>query len=234
MIRYSVILVEPKYAGNVGSVARVMKNLGCEDLVLVKPPELGKDARKMATHAQDVLKNARVFSKFSQLKDKFDFLIATSAIIATDKNTLRTPVFPQEVKNSVEHLKEGKIGLVFGREDYGLLNEEIKECDLLVTIPTSEEYPTLNVAQAVGILLYELMDFKKTIRKGKRKFKKVNALEKKILLEKFDALVKEVYKEPRRGLAKKTFRTLIGRAFISGKEAATLTGIFRKAQEKIK
>jgi TrmH family RNA methyltransferase len=235
MVEYSIILVEPKYEGNIGSVARVMKNFGFRELILVKPPKLGKDARKMAAHAQDILQRAKIFKNFDDLKkEKFDFLIATSAVIASDRNTLRTPVLPKQLGNSLT-LKKGKIGLVFGREDYGLRNEEIKSCDILVTIPTSKEYPTLNVTQACCILLYELSNLERELKGKKRKFREANLVEKKILLEKFNALVDVIYKyEPRRRLAKKTFRTLIGRAFISGRESSTLTGIFRKAEEKIK
>lgn len=239
MSTYSIILVEPKYEGNIGSVARVMKNFGFSDLILVNPQvkKIGKEARKMATHAQDILKNAKIISKFSEVTEKFDFLVGTTAIVGTDRNPLRTPITAEKLKNSLK--VKGKIALVFGREDYGLFNEEIQECDLLVTIPANEEFPTLSLPQSVGILLYELskLKFLSKKRNEMKKFMEANLLEKKILLEKFSSLVDSVYPKNehdfKKKIAKKTFKTLIGRAFISGREAFTLTGIFRRAKEKM-
>ncbi|MBN2015175.1 MAG: RNA methyltransferase [Candidatus Altiarchaeota archaeon] len=233
MASFSVILVEPKYEGNVGSVARVMKNFGFSELVLVEPPMLGKEARAMAMHGRDILDNAKVFDDFSSLKDEFDFLIATSAVIATDKNKLRTPVSPSELAEASDI--EGKIGLVFGREDQGLLNEEIGLCDLLVSIPASPGYPTLNLSHSVAVILYELsrQGFEKK-RKRMKKLRHADKVEKKVLLEKFDSFTDSVLeREQDAKMAKKTFRQLIGRAFISGKESFNLTGLFRKATKKI-
>jgi tRNA/rRNA methyltransferase len=233
MASFSVVLVEPRYGGNVGSVARVMKNFGFKELVLINPPELEKEARAMAMHGRDVLENAGVLDGFGKLKEEFDFLVATTAIIATDKNPMRTPVFPEDLRNSLEI--DGRVGLVFGREDYGLCNEEIELCDLIVSIPASGEYPTLNLSHSVAILLYEISkQGHERKRGGLKKFKGVNLTEKRVLLEKFDALVDSVHsREQDAKLAKKTFRQLIGRAFISGRESFTLIGLFRKALRKI-
>ncbi len=234
MPTFSVILVEPRYEGNVGSVARVMKNFGFSELILVNPHKLGKEARAMAMHGRDVLENAKISDGFEKLKEEFDFLIATTAIIATDRNPMRTPVFPENLKNSIA--LDGRIGLVFGREDYGLYNEEIEMCDLLVSIPANSEYPTLNLSHSVAILLYEIskLEMEKKPRKLK-KFRKVNLVEKRILLEKFDSFVESVHNRKQDAkLAKKTFRQLIGRAFISGRESFTLIGLFRKARNRIK
>lgn len=236
MAEFGIVLVEPKYQGNIGMVARVMKNFNFSELVLVNPKtKIGKEARKMASHAQDVLDDVKILKNFSQLSELYDFLIATSAIVATDRNYLRTPIFPENLKKSIK--LKGKIALIFGREDYGLFNNEIKECDLLLTIPTSRSYPTLNIAVSVAILLYEISKFKnKRELKGKmRKFESANIIEKKILLEKFNELIDQLYEnETQRCIVKKTFKTLIGRAFISGREAQSLIGVFRKAREKIK
>jgi len=231
MVEFFVILVGPKYQGNIGSVARLMKNFGFTNLVLVNPPKLEGEARAMAMHGIDILKGAEVVDGFNELPGKFDFLVATSAVIAGDSNAMRSPVTPDELGNSLD--LDGKVGILFGREDTGLSNDEIKECDMLVTIPASDEYPTLNLSQSVAIILYELS--KASNRKGLRKFRQAKTIEKNVMLEKFNALVDSVYKEDfRRRVAKKTFRQLIGRAFISGLEATTLTGVFRKAFEKRK
>ncbi|MFH1126189.1 MAG: TrmH family RNA methyltransferase, partial [Candidatus Altiarchaeota archaeon] len=83
MADFSVVLVEPKYEGNVGSVARLMKNFGFKSLVLVKPPKLDKEARAMSMHGRDILEKAVKLKSFKQLEEKFDLLIATSSVVAT-------------------------------------------------------------------------------------------------------------------------------------------------------
>ncbi len=234
MPEFSVVLIEPKYEGNIGSVARVMKNFGFNELVLVNPSDIGKEARAMAMHGIDVLENAKILKYFDELKDKFDFLIATSAIIASDRNFIRTPILPEELKNAIG--KDGKIGLVFGREDYGLLNDEISLCDMLVSIPANPEYPTLNISQSVAIILYEISKFEINQKiMNLKKFKTADKTEKEILLKKFDELADLAYEEGfHNRISKKAFRQIIGRAFISGREAFTLTGVFRKSAEKIR
>ncbi len=234
MPKFSVVLVEPKYEGNIGSVARVMKNLGFQELILVNPPQISKEARIMAMHGVDILENSIVVNNFKKIRGWFDFLVATTAIVAGDRNPMRTPVFPEDLLNSLD--VEGDIALVFGREDYGLYNDEIGLCDLIVTIPANPEYPTLNLSQSVAIILYEISRLR--LRKelhDLKKFRRLNKIEKEVLLEKFDSLADSLYENDfELKLVKKTFRQLIGRAFISGREAFTLIGLFRRARDRIK
>ncbi|MEA1925224.1 MAG: RNA methyltransferase [Candidatus Altiarchaeota archaeon] len=234
MSSFSVVLVEPRYGGNVGSVARVMKNFGFQKLVLVNPPKLGGEARAKAMHAKDLLGKARVVDSFSDIEKDFDFLAGTTSETGKDKNHLRNPVFPEELVNALD--LNGEIALVFGREDYGLLNEELKACDLLVSIPASREYPTMNLAVSVAVILYEISRQKTRNEYGKlKKFQKADRMEKNVLLDGFNDLVDCVHDQDfNRRLAKKTFKQVIGRAFISGREAFNLTGVFRKASERIK
>jgi TrmH family RNA methyltransferase len=234
MAEFAVVLVEPKYEGNIGSAARVMNNFGFRELVLVKPPEIGREARKMAMHSHDILESAKIVNSLEDVKDDFDVIVGTSAVIATEKNVRRTPITPDQLGNSVN--AKGKVAILFGREDYGLLNEEIDLCDLLVTIPANPEYPTLNLAQSVAVLLYELrkLSFKEKLLKKKKRYD-LDGKEKDILLESYGALVDLVHTEDfRRRLAKKTFKEMLGRAFVSRAEATTLIGIFKRVRRKIK
>ncbi len=234
MPTFSVVLVEPKYQKNIGSVARVMKNFNFKELVLINPPDIGSEARAMAMHGRDILQNSKKLRNFQELKKRFDFLVATTAIIGSDRNALRTPVTPEELRNSIH--SDGRIALIFGREDYGLFNSEIEFCDLLVSIPTNNEYPTLNLSHAVTIVLYEISRLKMMAKlKRLEKFKGIRNIEKNVLLKKFDSLTDKVYKnEFKRRMIKKTFRQLIGRAFLSRNEAFTLTGLFRRSAEMIR
>ncbi|ODS41264.1 hypothetical protein BEH94_04365 [Candidatus Altiarchaeales archaeon WOR_SM1_SCG] len=229
MPEFFVVLVEPIYPGNIGSVARVMKNFGFRELVLVNPPEITGEAKAMAMHARDVLENAKIVKEFSILQDKFDFLVATSAVIGTDKNPLRTPIYPEQLTGAIE--LDGKIGIVFGREDKGLSNEELKKCDFLITIPAHHEYPTLNLAQSAAVILYEIHKLKNR-ETPLKKTRAANKIEKQVLLEKFDALVDASgLRDFKADIAKKTFRSVVGRGFISGRESFTLTGVFRRAAD---
>lgn len=233
MPEFSVVLVEPKYEGNIGSVARVMKNFGFRELVLLNPPKISGEARAMAMHSRDILENSVVVDNFKELRERFDFLVATTAVIAGDRNIMRSPLFPEDLLNSLD--TKGSIALVFGREDCGLHNNEIGLCDLTVAIPANPEYPTLNLSHSVAVILYEISRLRS--RKevcGLKKFRELNKTEKKVLLEKFDSLADSLYgNDFELNLVKKTFRQLIGRGFISGREAFTLVGLFRKAGDKI-
>jgi tRNA/rRNA methyltransferase len=228
---FSIVLVEPRYDGNIGSVARAMMNFGFKDLVIVNGPEIGPEGRKNAMHALDIVQSALRLKSFDEVVGRFDAVIGTTAKTGGDSNHLRTPVFPQELVKGLTG--KGKIALVFGREDYGLLNEEIEKCDFLVTIPANREYPTLNLAQSCCILLYELSRESNKEKATGKKYKMMNKVEKDVLLRFYDELIDEAYDlEFESDLAKKTFRTIIGRSFISGREAKTMTGVFRHAREK--
>ena len=233
MPEFSVILVEPLYGGNIGSVARLVMNFGIKDLVLVNPPEFDAEARMLAVHARGLMEHARVVDDFSKLKKDYDFLVGMTAVVATDSNSIRTPIFPEDLAASLD--TDSKIGLVFGREDHGLSNEEIALCDMLVTIPTHEEYKSMNLSHSVAVVLYELT--RQEMRKNSdtlKKMRKVEKIEKDVLLEKYDTLTDTVLEHDyERRIAKKTFRNVIGRSFISGREACTLTGLFRRSVNRI-
>ena len=234
MPEFTIILVEPKYEGNIGSVARAMGNFGFSDLILVNPPELEGQARAMAMHGRSLMESARIVPDFKSAIEEMDFLVATTAVIATDKNVLRTPIFPEKLFAACD--LDGKIGLVFGREDYGLYNEEIEECDLIVSIPSSPGYPTLNLSHSVAVILYELSKQQNTEQwKRMKKFRQADKIEKKVLLENFDIFAEQAHRKKEDAMrAKKIFRKIIGRGFISGKESFTLIGLFRKALKKMK
>ncbi|TVQ42142.1 MAG: RNA methyltransferase [Gloeocapsa sp. DLM2.Bin57] len=149
-----IILVEPAGPLNVGSVARVMKNLGLTQLVLVKPHcnPLGAEARQMAVHAEDVLTNAQQVDDLAEALQGCQRAIATTARIRTGGLLLESPreALPWLISANLQ------TALIFGPEDRGLSNEELNYAQRYVYIPTNPEYPSLNLAQAVAICAYEL------------------------------------------------------------------------------
>jgi tRNA/rRNA methyltransferase len=229
--RFKVVLVEPRYDGNIGSVARVMKNFGFKELILVNPPKLGSEARKNSMHAIDILGSATAYSDFKEVVERLDCVIGTTAKIAGDGNKLRTPVYIDELAKSLD--TKGSIGIAFGREDFGLLNDELQMCDMLATIPAHYEYPTLNLAQSAGIVLYELSRQENMRTNRRKKFRTLDRVEKETLLRFYGEFTDEILEyDFEKDLAKHTFKTIVGRAFVSGREAKTLTGLFRKGKEK--
>jgi tRNA/rRNA methyltransferase len=228
---FEVVLVEPRYDGNIGSVARIMKNFGFKNLVLVNPPEIGPEGRRNSMHAREVMEGALIAKSLGDIVDRYDFLVGTTAKLGGDTNTLRSPVYPSELSTALE--SKGKIGILFGREDNGLLNEELEQCDLLITIPANREYPTLNLAQSAGIILYEISKQGNEAKNKLKKLRQLKKIEKDYMLKFYDELVEDTYPlDFERNLMKRTFRNITGRAFISSREAKTLMGLFRKLKGK--
>lgn len=154
--RFSVVLVEPQYAGNVGHVARCMLNFGVGELILVNAPPVSNEMRERAVHAQAVLDNARRYGSLAQVKEEFEHLVGFAARISTiDKAHLRMSETLETVARRLDGMG-GRVALVFGREDFGLSNEDVEQCDLLCTIPTSPHYRSMNLSHAVAVALYEL------------------------------------------------------------------------------
>ncbi|RLF34229.1 MAG: RNA methyltransferase [Thermoplasmata archaeon] len=224
----SVILVEPKYAGNTGSVARVMKNFGFHTIILVNPAFSIDDdeCRKFAMHAQDVLDDAEVVSCFDEVVEMVDYLAGTTSIESRDdRHHLRKAMTARTFAEEAGKL-EGTVGVAFGREDYGLFNEEIKKCDVLVKIPTSDAYPSMNLSHAVCAVLYEMF----ASLHEPDEFILASGNERQKLYEFFDELL-DVTRYPsfKKEKASILFRRIIGRAMLSKWEYHTFMGVLKRA-----
>jgi tRNA/rRNA methyltransferase len=148
-----IVLVEPAGPRNVGAVARVMKNMGLSQLVLVTPhcDPLEEEAWKTAVHAKEILDNAQIVSSLAEA------LVDCQRAIATIGRTMTSLTMPLEhPRTALPWLGEVPSALIFGPEDRGLSSVELNYAQRLVSIPTNEVYPSLNLAQAVGICCYEL------------------------------------------------------------------------------
>ncbi|RJX35820.1 MAG: RNA methyltransferase [Desulfurivibrio sp.] len=152
----SVVLVEPQGALNIGSVCRVMMNFGFADLRLVKPraDHLSKQARDMAVNARDLLKNAGLFGTLAEALADCGLCLGTTRRFGKYRQDF---LAPQEIAPLLARYDAGvKTALVFGREDDGLTTAELDLCQFFITIATNPALPSLNLAQAVTICLYEL------------------------------------------------------------------------------
>jgi TrmH family RNA methyltransferase len=150
-----IVLVDPLHDGNIGAVARTMLNFGIRDLRVVgmqKP--WSEEVRNRAKNAQNVLEEATLHASFDEAVSDCSVVVGTSGKReGGDKTELRHFVMPEELPRRLDSI-EGRVALVFGPEGKGLVNNQLRACDLLVTIPTWEGYPILNLSHAVTILCY--------------------------------------------------------------------------------
>ena len=165
---FRVVLVEPHYAGNIGSVARLLKNFSIHELYLVNPRvhHLSEEAFTWAVHAKDVLERAVVVRRLEDAISDASVVVATTAK-PHEKLVSRTPVTPRKMAEVLEpYWNTNEVAVIlFGREPSGLTNEELAAADFTVTIPTSREYPAMNLSHSVAVILYELYIRKHRLRR---------------------------------------------------------------------
>ena len=153
--RIAICLVEPIQAGNIGSVARAMKNMGLRRLILVNPPAIDTpEARMMSAGAQAILKSATIVSSLKEAVAPFSIAVSTTARLGKNRQTTFTP--RSFASYLVGQLPKNEAVICFGREDKGLCQRELDLSSRILTIPTDETYSSLNLAQSVMIVAYEL------------------------------------------------------------------------------
>ncbi len=225
-MEFVVVLVEPKYNGNIGAVARVMKNFGLTKL-RIAGSSVGEEAYRLAMHAKDVLENAEMVNTFGEGIKGLDYVAGTSGIVnLNEKKHVRNPLTLREFAEKIYELN-GRIGLVFGREDIGLYNSELEKCDIVVTIPCDENYPVMNLSHAAALFFYEL-----GTKKIMEKPTETSGFEKEKMHEHFSSLLDEInYPKHKRAGTKTMFRRIIGRAGLSKWEFHRLMGVFSRAMK---
>ncbi|MFG1496352.1 tRNA (cytosine(32)/uridine(32)-2'-O)-methyltransferase TrmJ [Saccharospirillum sp. HFRX-1] len=150
-----VVLVHTSHSGNIGAAARAMKTMGLSDLALVSPKEFpSEEATARSSGAQDLLENARVVENLDDAIADCGLVVGASA----RSRSLPWPMLdPRQLADRIaDHPAGSKIALLFGRERSGLTNEELARCHYHVNIPANPDYSSLNLAQAVQVLAYEL------------------------------------------------------------------------------
>jgi tRNA (cytidine32/uridine32-2'-O)-methyltransferase len=154
-----IVLINTSHPGNIGAAARAMKNMGLSKLYLVGPKDFPSlEAIRRSAGAVDILDDAVVVADLNQAISGCVWVAGTSARL----RTIEWPVLePDECAvQALEHIEQGEIAIVFGRENNGLSNEEMEKCNVLLHIPTNPEYSSLNIAAAVQVVCYE---FRRTI-----------------------------------------------------------------------
>lgn len=230
--------MESEHEGNVGAVCRAMANFGFQNLVVVNPKcnLESDDFFRRAKHSKDVINKIRVVKRIP----KYDILIGTTAQISSGYNVDRSIVNLSDLQEKiiklakVKDISKKKIGILFGREGDGLSNNELSKCDLITTVDSSNEYPTLNLSHAVTIILYELAKGREFIL-GKKVIDKIEMssdIERKQLLKLVNAsVVKLESHKDKQVVLKKIWKSVIGKALLTKREAFGLMGFFRKIKK---
>lgn len=228
------ILVEPKEAGNIGASARALKNMGFKKLELVNPADFQNDeAKSMACRGKDILEKATVYSGFIEaIKDK-QLVIGTTRRFGKKRGLF----FPlkEGTKRIIKAARKNKVAILFGREKNGLTNQEVEECGFLVTIPSSPLFPSLNLAQSVMLVAYELSQ--KSYKQDVLEFVENKEIEK--LYQKIHSTLRLLEYLPRgnKDLEAKimlNLKHLVGRAGLTDWELNMLYGICSQIEKKLR
>jgi len=228
MPEIQVVLVNPLYEGNVGSVARVMKNFGFFRLVLVDPCPLSGEARAMASHARDVLEEAR-YDTLERVVEESSLVVATTGEVARSVSSpIRMPYFsPRELRSMIAGV-DGTVSVLFGRENCGLSNQELARAGIICTIPTSPLYPILNLSHAVGIICYELAGLERGT------YALASPLELESLYAHIDRFLDRVDHPPhKREITLLLARRLLSRAMPTIREVSTIHGLLRRTEQRL-
>lgn len=223
------VLVQPLYQGNVGFCARAIKNFGFSRLVLVDSCPLGDDAIARAGHARDLLESASRLT-LDEVFSQSDLVVATTGELSKSIcNPMRMPYYtPREIRSLVEPC-QGCVSILFGRENWGLNNREIRRSDVICTIPTSPDYPILNLSHAVAILAYELAGL------PRGEYLLAGRAQMEHLYQHIDQYLTLIgHPAFKRDVTMLLMRRIFGRANLTAREASTLHGLMRRSEWYIK
>ena len=223
-----IVLVEPQGAFNIGSVARVMKNMGLSELALVNPAEYQNDeAYKGSVGAKNILNGALVYRSIEDAVKDTHLVVGTtrrsgrSRMIFCSVEELPGRIFPV--------LSRGKAAVLFGREDNGLSKDETDLCNILVNIPANRSFPSLNLSHAVAVVGYTLF------RHADHRYpaglmNPVPNAEFEKLLDYLESIFAEMgfFSKGTPDYVIPLFRRIFGRALLEGEEIKNLTHIFHR------
>ena len=222
-----IVLIGTENSGNVGAIARIMKNFSFTKLKLINPKceHLSDEALNRSKHAKNILKNAKLID-IKDLK-KYDYVIATTSKIGSDYNIPRSALNPKELSEKVNEINNKKIAILFGRESVGLTNEEINYADYVVSVPCSKKYPSMNLSHSVAIILYELNNSKDNILSH---INVISKKEKDAMLNLIDEILNEMeFRFPEMKQTQKTiWKRIIGKSNMTKREAFAIMGFLRK------
>lgn len=225
-----IVMVRPRGSGNIGSVARAMKNVGAGELAIVgKARTRSFWAKAMAVHGRDILAEAKCYETIREAVSDITLVVGTTCRSGLYRSHSRTP--RDAAREIVAAAHKGRVALILGPEDHGLSNKDLEHCQWLITIPTHPDYPSLNVAQAAVICLYELY----IASLAPVEHSEIQRAEADQVERLFDIMRNSLLKigfldseNPEHMLL--AFRRILGRAGLEEKDVRILTGLFRQIE----
>ncbi|MHB8835885.1 MAG: RNA methyltransferase, partial [Candidatus Methylomirabilia bacterium] len=227
----AIVLVEPREPGNIGAAARAMANMGLARLVLVRPPDHRvPEAFRMALAARPILESAVVVDELAEALAGFGFVAGTTRRPGAGR---RGRVTPRQLASELPAVSAANdVAILFGREDSGLTNAELQYCQRLVTIPSSEGFGSLNLAQSVLTIAYEifLVDAASGSGGPGPSARRAPAAELEGLYAQMERVLLSIgYLDPANPAhMMRVFRRLLGRSGPDAREVKALRGIFRQ------
>jgi len=229
--KVAIVLVEPREPGNIGAAARAMANMGLSRLVLVRPPEHRvAEAFKMALAARPILEAAVVAEDLAQALAGFGFVAGTTRRAGSGR---RGRVTPRQLAAELPAIAAANdVAILFGREESGLTNDELRYCQRLVTIPSSEGFGSLNLSQSVLVIAHEIFlsaGAPASCSPGSPG-RRAPTADLEGLYGQMERVLLEIgYLDPANpARMMRVFRRLLGRAGPDAREVKALRGIFRQ------
>ncbi|WP_313903094.1 RNA methyltransferase [Geoalkalibacter halelectricus] len=233
MQNVSVVLVEPQGDRNIGSVCRAMMNFGFTDLRLVRPQtdHLTHEARQMAVKAAGVLEQARIHDSLEEALADCRLALGTTRRFGKYREDFLHPDEAAEL--FLPLTPEGRVALVFGREDRGLLTAELDLCQRFITIPTNDELPSMNLAQAVALCLYDTARVLRSRQAhgrvaGRKKLASSQAVESMFGHMRQTLLDIDFLNPDNPDHILRSFRRIFGRAGLNDREVRILRGLWNR------
>ena len=232
-----IVLVETSHPGNIGSVARAMKNMGLSNLVLIKPKKFPhQEATALAGNATDILDNAQVFDSIEEAIKSSKVIYATSA----RERSIEWPILSAKDASVQIHQLAAEninVSILFGREDRGLTNEELQMANKHIIIPADPEYPVLNIAMSTQVVCYELFQASQKEPLGPWKdFPEYTAEELNYLIQHFNETVEALdlvdKKNPKQILTR--MERMFRRLYPDQMEGNFLRGFLKAVNKRIK
>ncbi|MBI4859110.1 MAG: hypothetical protein HY815_02375 [Candidatus Riflebacteria bacterium] len=222
-----VILMSPRYKGNLGFICRAMANFGLTDLFLIGPraDRESSEARTRAVHARGLLSSATVVSTLEDALSGVDFTVGTTARSNPGEQLERVAVEAGQMGRFLPG--SGRVGLVLGPEETGLSRADLDRMDLLVTIPCTTTYPTMNLSHAAAILFYEI-----TRTPLSRPFQGAGPVTVRLLGDKLQGLTGRVaLKNP--GPVRRAVKALVARSLVSEPEAKAILALVFQLEKTV-
>ena len=223
-------MVRPRGSGNIGSMARAMKNFGAAELAVVGSARTKSFwAKAMAVHGRDILSATQIYGSIRDAVADCNLVIGTTARAGLYRGHSRSP--RETAPDIAKALSNGKTALLFGPEDHGLSNKDLESCQLLMTIPTHPDYLSLNVAQAAVVCLYEIYLAAQT-QPARNETPRAAAEEIERLFDIMRTSLLNIgfldSQNPEHMLL--AFRRIFGRGGLEAKDVRILTGMFRQIE----